>query len=90
MLLSVVIIEQKIGSQVKYNLYKVLCWKFPESNSCIWRSSQCKPGITQQRSYGDEFFLEKISDFTNKIYIYDARPYLNAFANKVIIKNNIV
>jgi hypothetical protein len=94
--LNAVLIERKIDYQVNIllflfftslNLFKlnliVLCWKYPENNTCIWRSSQCKPGITQQRSTGDEFFLEKISDFTNKIYIYDARPYLNAFANRV-------
>lgn len=61
-----------------------LCWFDKDHKSSIWRSSQTKSGITQQRNSYDEKLLKQIADTGNgKICIFDARPYLNAFANKV-------
>jgi hypothetical protein len=58
----------------------VLCWV--RGNAGIWRSSQNKPGFIGRNS-SDESYLEKICIDTMKLHVYDARPYLNAFANKV-------
>ena len=58
----------------------------------LWRSSQCKPGFARQRSTEDEHFLRLIGNPFHKhggkdglvnLHIYDARPYLNAVANKM-------
>lgn len=50
----------------------------------IWRSSQTKSGITgNKRSSEDEKLLRAICDLNNKLVIYDARPYINALANRV-------
>ena len=50
---------------------------------CIWRSSQNKGGfIGTSRSNMDEKLLGCIMSLCSKLYIYDARPYLNAFANR--------
>jgi myotubularin-related protein 1/2 len=43
-------------------------------------------GITQSRSSEDEKMLRCIGETnpnTHKVHIYDARPYINAVANKV-------
>jgi hypothetical protein len=58
----------------------VLSWK--NGNASIWRSSQNKTGFTGRNS-SDESYLEKICLDTLKLHIYDARPYINAFANKM-------
>ena len=58
----------------------ILSWV--SGNAGIWRSSQNKTGFTG-RSTADEIYLSKMCLDTNKLHIYDARPYLNAFANKV-------
>lgn len=51
----------------------------------IWRSSQTKSGITgQNRSSADEKLLKSIGQLGEKLVIYDARPYINALANRVI------
>jgi myotubularin-related protein 1/2 len=61
-----------------------LCWYDREHKSSIWRSSQTKSGIYQNRNSFDEKLLKEIAETSNgKICIFDARPYLNAFANKV-------
>ena len=50
---------------------------------CIWRSSQNKGGfIGTSRSNMDEKLLGCIMSLCSKLYIYDARPYLNALANR--------
>jgi hypothetical protein len=53
------------------------------SNASIWRSSQPKSGISSNRSIFDEKLLKQISKLNEKLVIYDARPYLNAQANRV-------
>lgn len=54
----------------------------------LWRSSQCKTGLGSIRCFEDEALLKAIGgeneDGTfGTVKIYDARPYLNAVANKV-------
>jgi len=60
----------------------------------IWRSSQCKHGLGlyNHRSDEDEMYLRLIGNPSCKeiqkegetsVHIYDARPYLNAVANKM-------
>lgn len=58
----------------------VLCWL--KGSATIWRSSQTKSGF-MGRSNSDESYLEKINYGNDKLHIYDARPYLSAFANKM-------
>ena len=49
---------------------------------CIWRSSQTKSGF-MGKSEKDVTFLTKISESSKKLIVYDARPKLNAMANKL-------
>jgi hypothetical protein len=48
---------------------------------CIWRSSQTKSGFNSVNKYDIEL-ISRISDST-KLKVYDARPYINAMANKL-------
>lgn len=56
-----------------------------KTGTSLWRSSQTKIGIIHSRCLSDENFLNKIGE-TNlanpRVKIFDARPYLNAFANR--------
>jgi len=56
----------------------------PEKAFCIFRSSQTQNGIFFSRNDEDEKLLELINQYSSKLFIYDARPYINAQANKVI------
>ena len=50
----------------------------------IWRSAQNKRGIIgSKKSDSDIKLLNLISKLGNKLYIYDCRPKLNAFVNRV-------
>ena len=49
---------------------------------CIWRSSQTKSGI-MGKSENDVKLLTKIAETSKKLLIYDARPKINAMANKL-------
>jgi len=51
----------------------------------LWRSSQNKSGLTQSRNAQDEKLLKCMGELGNKLIIYDARPYLAALANRVIL-----
>ena len=64
-----------------------LTYQYKTNKCCIWRSSQPKPGITGQRSKSDEKLLKSMIDYSVKLVIYDARPYLAALGNRVIICN---
>ena len=57
-----------------------------ESNkiSGIWRSSQFKAGILGSKSNEDIQLIKEIKSFGKNLYIYDARPYINAASNKII------
>ncbi len=39
--------------------------------------------MTHQRSNKDESLLKLIGDYSDGLIIYDARPYINALANRV-------
>jgi len=59
---------------------------YVNSNKCkgsLWRSSQPKSGITNNRNKNDEKVLRSIRSISGSLIIYDARPYLNAQANRV-------
>ena len=62
-----------------------LAYFFYKNNASIWRSSQTKNGITNNRNAFDEKLLSYISDLSSgkKLIVYDARPYLSAYANKL-------
>ncbi len=61
----------------------VLTYQYKFNKCCIWRSSQPKSGITGQRSKADEKFLKSLIDYSEKLIIFDARPYLAALGNRV-------
>jgi len=49
---------------------------------CIWRSSQTKSGF-MGKSEKDVKLLTKIAETSKKLLIYDARPKINAMANRL-------
>ena len=64
-----------------------LTYVHTEDGKCqasLWRSSQCKSGVTSSRCMEDEKFISQIFGITNSAngIIYDARPYVNAMFNK--------
>lgn len=65
---------------------KVLSWIHPESQATVTRCSQPMVGVSGKRSREDEKYLQAIMDSnaqSHKIFIFDARPSVNAVANKV-------
>ena len=67
------------------NRIPVLSWRNTTNGATLWRSSQTKGGITQQRCAYDEKLLKLIGELGgDRLIIFDARPYLNALANRVI------
>ncbi|XP_069746882.1 phosphatidylinositol-3,5-bisphosphate 3-phosphatase MTMR2 isoform X2 [Narcine bancroftii] len=63
----------------------VVSWMHPESQATITRCSQPLVGMSGKRSKDDEKFLQIIMDSnaqSHKIFIFDARPSVNAVANK--------
>ena len=66
--------------------YKVNKDKDTTTNSvpCIWSSSQNKSGlIGTNRNDEDEKLLDKIMSLCAKLYIFDARPKINAMVNRL-------
>ena len=63
--------------------FPALTWASKNIKASLWRSSQNKTGLTQKRSNEDEKILFSIQKYTQKLHIYDARPYLNALANSI-------
>ena len=62
----------------------VLSWLHPDSLASITRCSQPLVGVPQRRSREDEKMVQTILDAnaqSHRIYIYDARPKVNAVAN---------
>lgn len=49
----------------------------------LWRSSQPKSGLTNNRNTSDEYMIKCIAGITDRFMIYDARPYLSAMGNRV-------
>ncbi len=65
---------------------QVLSWMHPESLATITRCSQPLVGVAGKRSKDDERYVQMIMDAnaqSHKLYIMDARPSVNAVANKV-------
>ncbi|KAB7499459.1 Myotubularin-related protein 2, partial [Armadillidium nasatum] len=63
----------------------VLSWIHPESQATITRCAQPQVGVGTKRSKEDEDYIQHILDAnaqSHKIYIMDARPNVNAVANK--------
>ncbi|XP_057604790.1 myotubularin-related protein 2 isoform X2 [Hippopotamus amphibius kiboko] len=63
----------------------VLSWIHPESQATVTRCSQPMVGVSGKRSKEDEKYLQAIMDSnaqSHKIFIFDARPSVNAVANK--------
>ncbi|KAG8195485.1 hypothetical protein JTE90_010789 [Oedothorax gibbosus] len=63
----------------------VLSWIHPESQATITRCSQPLVGVGSKRNKDDERYIQMIMDAnaqSHKIFIMDARPSVNAVANK--------
>ena len=64
----------------------MLSWIHPESQATITRCGQPLVGVSGKRSKDDEKYVQSIMDAnaqSHKLYIMDARPSVNAVANKV-------
>ena len=64
----------------------MLSWIHRDSKATITRSSQPMVGVSGRRCKDDEKFIQLIMDAnaqSHKLYIMDARPQVNALANKV-------
>ena len=67
------------------NRLPVLCWIHPDTQATITRCSQPLVGVSGKRNKDDEKYLQTIMDAnaqSHRIYILDARPHVNAVANK--------
>ena len=67
------------------NRFQTLCYYDKKSKGSIWRSSQNKIGITGARNLNDEKIFKGIKKLNEnkELYIFDARPYLSALANRI-------
>ena len=63
------------------NRIPTLTYRYKKYGNCIWRSSQTKSGFSGANK-SDVLLLTKIAN-NEKLCIYDARPFLNAYANKL-------
>ena len=59
-----------------------LTYRYKKNGKCIWRSSQTKSGI-KGKTNPDVILLTKIAEGSKKLFVFDARPLLNAWANKL-------
>ena len=62
--------------------FPALTYRYKKNGKCIWRSSQTKSGI-KGKTNKDVILLTKIAEGSEKLYVFDARPLLNAWANKL-------
>lgn len=63
----------------------VLSWIHPDSQAVITRCSQPLVGVSGKRSKDDEHYIQVVMDCnaqSHKLFIMDARPSVNAVANK--------
>ena len=58
-------------------------YKKNKCRSIMWRSSQNKGGLGNKNSDSNLQLMKEIIGVNNYLYIYDARPFLNALANRV-------
>ncbi|XP_040179734.1 myotubularin isoform X2 [Rana temporaria] len=76
---------KKVATFRSRNRIPVLSWVHPENQSVIMRCSQPLVGMSGKRNKDDERYLEIIKETNgqpSKLTIYDARPNVNAVANK--------
>jgi myotubularin-related protein 1/2 len=80
------ITDEELNKCAKFRTKKrfpALTWSSKNNRGTLWRSSQNKTGVIQKRCNEDEKLLNFLQKTTQKLHIYDARPYLNALANKM-------
>ena len=63
--------------------FPALTFQYKKNKKCIWRSSQNQIGFFGQSCDKDVKLISTICETDKKLVIYDARPYGNAFVNKV-------
>ncbi|CAG5114831.1 unnamed protein product [Candidula unifasciata] len=76
---------QKVAEFRSRQRLPALSWIHPESQATITRSSQPLVGMTSKTNRDDERYIQMIMDTnaqSHKLYIMDARPSVNAVANK--------
>ncbi|EDL26584.1 X-linked myotubular myopathy gene 1, isoform CRA_b, partial [Mus musculus] len=76
---------RRIATFRSRNRLPVLSWIHPENKMVIMRCSQPLVGMSGKRNKDDEKYLDVIRETnkqTSKLMIYDARPSVNAVANK--------
>lgn len=76
---------RSVASFRSRNRIPVLSWIHPESQATITRCSQPLVGVSGKRNKDDERFIQMIMDAnaqSHKLSIMDARPSVNAMANK--------
>ncbi|GAB1302835.1 Myotubularin [Apodemus speciosus] len=76
---------RRIATFRSRNRIPVLSWIHPENKMVIMRCSQPLVGMSGKRNKDDEKYLDVIRETnkqTSKLTIYDARPSVNAVANK--------
>ena len=73
---------KKCGAYRTKERIPALTYRYKKNGKCIWRSSQTKSGI-KGKSNKDVVLLTKITEGSKKLYVFDARPLLNAWANKL-------
>ncbi|XP_039105823.1 myotubularin isoform X3 [Hyaena hyaena] len=74
------------------NRIPVLSWIHPENKTVIVRCSQPLVGMSGKRNKDDEKYLDVIRETNrqiSKLTIYDARPNVNAVANKLVLTGAI-
>uniref|UniRef100_A0A8B9FT47 Myotubularin n=1 Tax=Amazona collaria TaxID=241587 RepID=A0A8B9FT47_9PSIT len=76
---------KKVAAFRSRNRIPVLSWIHPETQAVIMRCSQPLVGMSGKRNKDDEKYLDIIREANgqiSKLTIYDARPNVNAVANK--------
>ena len=75
--------DEELKESAKFrtkNRIPTLTYRYNKNGNCIWRSSQTKSGFKSGNKY-DILLLTKISN-NQKLNIFDARPFINAYSNK--------
>ena len=73
---------KKCGTYRTKERFPALTYRYKKNGKCIWRSSQTKSGI-KGKDNKDVILLTKIAEGSKKLIVFDARPMLNAWANKL-------
>ena len=73
---------KKCGTYRTKERFPALTYRYKKNGKCIWRSSQTRGGI-KGKNNKDVILLTKIAEGSKKLIVFDARPLLNAWANKL-------